>query len=125
MEIGLNVLVATVAPPSLARGVGWAPDVTLSVWRMRQQGAWWHSLSYSFRYVVPQFHLPTINSISVTIHLQGQPSSETPCTIQQLTYVALYTFPVVSCFFKKSCNLPSKVPASSHQPCIIFCPHRI
>src|SRR5258705_12618340 len=59
------------------------PDVTSSVWRMRQHGARWHSLSYSFRYVVPQFHLPTINSISVIIKLLRQPSSETPCIIQR------------------------------------------
>src|SRR5258705_9015263 len=60
-----------------AREVGSAPDVTSSVWRMRQQCAWWHLLCYSFRYVVPQFHLPTINSIYVIINLLGQPGSET------------------------------------------------
>src|SRR5258705_11359429 len=62
-----------------ARGVVSAPDVMSSVWRMRQQCAWWHSLSHSFRYVVPQFHLPPINSISEIINLLGQPCSETPC----------------------------------------------
>src|SRR5258705_13953277 len=46
---------------------------------MQQHCAWWHLLSYSFGHVVLQFHLPTINSISVIINLLGQPSSETPC----------------------------------------------
>src|SRR5258705_11450739 len=59
-----------------------APDVTSFIWRMRQHGAWWHSLFYSYRYGVPQFHLPTINGISVIINLQGQPSSETPCSFR-------------------------------------------
>src|SRR5258705_13746694 len=46
--------------------------------------SWWHSLSYSFRYVVPQFHLPTISSIYVIIiHLHGQPNSETPCSLSR------------------------------------------
>src|SRR5258705_3884498 len=62
-----------------ARGVVSAPDVMSSVWRMLQHYAWWHSLCYSFRHVVQQFHLPTINSISVIINLLGQPSSEKPC----------------------------------------------
>src|SRR5258705_11756980 len=63
-----------------------SPDVTSSVWRMRQHGVWWHSLSYSFRYGVPQFHLPATNSISVIINLQGQPSSE-----------ALYFTVIINC----------------------------
>src|SRR5258705_12938602 len=45
----------------------------------------------SFRYVVPQFHLPTINSISVIINLLGQLSSETPCSIVQLLTNTLLT----------------------------------
>src|SRR5258705_3487483 len=38
-----------------------------------------------------QFHLPTINSISVIINLQGQPSSGTPCIISaRLCYQTLW-----------------------------------
>src|SRR5258705_4388498 len=39
-------------------------------------------IRFPIRYVVPQFHLPTINRIAVIINLQGQPSSETPYIIR-------------------------------------------